>query len=216
MTLFVCSSGVCECVQILEGLHSSSLELLERWNTVVSPLPRRACSCVCVDVCVCVCVPQIVPTLPEPKQKTKVEFLLGDATVYDWSNATMWFANSTCFDEALMLKLATVAGTPACAPGACVFVRPCVSVCPSASSALSADGVFPPPDVCVCVPLHRQASGGHVCHHVHEASAVGQVDGARARGVHHELGQRNGVHPEEDHRVSRPLLSCVSVAPVSE
>lgn len=71
------------------------------------------------NVAVAVCVPvshvlpshvQIVPKLPEAKQRTKVQFLLGDATVYDWSDATMWFANSTCFDEALMLKLAVVAG----------------------------------------------------------------------------------------------------------
>ena len=62
---------------------------------------------------------QILPTLPEAKQVTNVQFLLGDATEgYDWSDATMWFANSTCFDEELMRKLAVVAGgflrTPMC------------------------------------------------------------------------------------------------------
>ena len=32
----------------------------------------------------------------------QVEFLLGDLTVDDWSDATMCFANSTCFDAPLM------------------------------------------------------------------------------------------------------------------
>ncbi len=39
-----------------------------------------------------------------------MKFLLGDATLFDWRDATMWFANSTCFDEELMRKLAVAAG----------------------------------------------------------------------------------------------------------
>lgn len=75
----------CTGVEILEGLYSASLELLEIWNT------------------------EVVPDLPPAKQKTVVQFLNEDATKRDWSDADMWFANSTCFDEALMAKLATIA-----------------------------------------------------------------------------------------------------------
>lgn len=75
----------CTGIEILEGLYSASLELLEIWNT------------------------EIVPDLPPRKQKTVVQFLNEDATKRDWSDADMWFANSTCFDEALMAKLATIA-----------------------------------------------------------------------------------------------------------
>ena len=39
----------------------------------------------------------------------QVEFLLGDLTVDDWSDATMCFANSTCFDAPLM-KVRTLKG----------------------------------------------------------------------------------------------------------
>ena len=34
------------------------------------------------------------------------ELFLGDITVEDWSNATLCFANSTCFDDDLMRALA--------------------------------------------------------------------------------------------------------------
>jgi hypothetical protein len=62
------------------------------------------------DLLVVPIVQQIKPTLSEAKQRTEIEFQLGDATLVDWSDATMWFANSTCFDEELMRKLAVVAG----------------------------------------------------------------------------------------------------------
>lgn len=42
----------------------------------------------------------------------EVEFFLGDAldmNVCDWSDATVVFANSTCFDDALMRRLASAA-----------------------------------------------------------------------------------------------------------
>jgi hypothetical protein len=65
----------------------------------------------CVTVLSSLCLsPQIKPTLSEAKQRTSIQFLLGDATEIDWSDATMWFANSTCFDEELMRKLAVVSG----------------------------------------------------------------------------------------------------------
>mmetsp|Transcript_74948 Transcript_74948/g.207497 ORF Transcript_74948/g.207497 Transcript_74948/m.207497 type:complete len:275 (-) Transcript_74948:278-1102(-) len=72
-------------IEILEGLHSASIELLEKWNT------------------------EIKPDLPAAKQKTEVEFLNDDVTKRDWSDGDMFFANSTCFDEVLMSKLATIA-----------------------------------------------------------------------------------------------------------
>ena len=46
----------------------------------------------------------------EANRNTEVEFFLGDAMdpgVKDWSEATIVLANSTCFDEALMGRLAT-------------------------------------------------------------------------------------------------------------
>ena len=44
--------------------------------------------------------------LPESKKKIEVNFTQGDITVEDWSHATMCFANSTCFDDPLMKKIA--------------------------------------------------------------------------------------------------------------
>ena len=41
-----------------------------------------------------------------------VEFVLGDAldmNVCDWSDGTVVFANSTCFDDSLMRRLASAA-----------------------------------------------------------------------------------------------------------
>ena len=43
---------------------------------------------------------------PEKKQLTEVNFVHGDLTVEDWSHATMCFANSTCFDDPLMKRIA--------------------------------------------------------------------------------------------------------------
>jgi len=43
---------------------------------------------------------------------SEVEFILGDAldmSVCDWSDATVVFANSTCFDDNLMRRLASAA-----------------------------------------------------------------------------------------------------------
>ena len=38
-----------------------------------------------------------------------VQFLNEDATKRDWSDADMWFANSTCFDEAVRCAAAIAA-----------------------------------------------------------------------------------------------------------
>lgn len=158
----------------------------------------------------------------------EVQFLLGDATTYDWSDATMWFANSTCFDEALMLKLAVVAG--AC-PRSC-FAAPCaaavlclwlphrvragvVEMFPSVLSHLS---LYPLQCWRVAFPARvncailRQASCRHVRHHVHQAPAVGQMGSVGARSVPDELGQRHRVHPAQERRVVTVRLRCCAVA----
>ena len=44
----------------------------------------------------------------------------------------------------------------------------------------------------------RQTSCRYVCHHIHKAAAVREVDCAGARGVPDELGQRDCVHSEKD------------------
>jgi len=71
-------------VEILEGLYNTSLELLEQWNA------------------------QIKPTLTE-QPPTEVEMAHADVTDFslkDWSDGDVVFANSTCFDDRLMAKVA--------------------------------------------------------------------------------------------------------------
>ena len=70
-------------IEILETLHAQSLELLERWQSADF---QRA--------------------LPEAARAVPVAFVLGDVTKVDWSDADVIFANSTCFDEALMREIA--------------------------------------------------------------------------------------------------------------
>mmetsp|Transcript_25278 Transcript_25278/g.49284 ORF Transcript_25278/g.49284 Transcript_25278/m.49284 type:complete len:247 (-) Transcript_25278:255-995(-) len=69
-------------VEILEGLHKISVTLLERWNKAIRPNLNKA------------------------KQETDIQFICGDAVAYDWSDADLCFANSTCFDSKLMQQLA--------------------------------------------------------------------------------------------------------------
>lgn len=89
-------------IEILEGLHGASVELLDRWTT--EDMQSR---------------------LPEEKRadRLEVQFLRQDFTTRDLSDATMLFANSTCFDDVLMAKLA--AATEKCAKGtvAITFTR---------------------------------------------------------------------------------------------
>eukprot|EP00752_Nemacystus_decipiens_P006915 g6209.t1 len=75
-------------IEILEGLYSTSVELLKVWEE--GELREKL----------------------EHEEPTKVEFFLGDAmdiSVCDWSDATVVFANSTCFDDALMRRMASAA-----------------------------------------------------------------------------------------------------------
>lgn len=70
---------------VLESLHAVSLDLLAVWER-----------------------PESRALLP-PWATAKLEFICADATEYAWEDADLWFANSTCFDEELMAKLAVVA-----------------------------------------------------------------------------------------------------------
>ncbi|CAM9513142.1 unnamed protein product [Ectocarpus sp. 6 AP-2014] len=75
-------------IEILEGLYATSRELLKAWDGGIRDRVGHG------------------------QEPTKVEFFLGDAldmNVCDWSDATVVFANSTCFDDALMRRLASAA-----------------------------------------------------------------------------------------------------------
>jgi len=76
----------CKGVEILTGLHNASLELLERWKS-----------------------DEIQALLSPTQRLIDISFVLGDARKLDWSDADVIFMNSTCYDETLMLELATVA-----------------------------------------------------------------------------------------------------------
>ncbi|CAM9261116.1 unnamed protein product [Scytosiphon promiscuus] len=75
-------------IEILEGLYTTSTELLKVWEGGIRD------------------------KLDEKEGPTKVEFFLGDAfdmNVCDWTDADVVFANSTCFDASLMRKMASAA-----------------------------------------------------------------------------------------------------------
>ncbi|RYG52553.1 hypothetical protein EON66_09665 [archaeon] len=76
----------CVGIELLSGLHEASLEMLSRWHS-----------------------DEIRPKLPPHAVECPIHFLQDDITAYDWSDGDVVFANSTCFDEALMLSLATTA-----------------------------------------------------------------------------------------------------------
>ena len=77
--------NVCRGIEVLSSLHAASLDLLATWNR-----------------------PEMQALLP-PWAIAEVEFILDDATAFPWDDADVWFANSTCFDEELMRKLALIA-----------------------------------------------------------------------------------------------------------
>lgn len=52
-------------------------------------------------------------------QHTRIHFVHGDATVIKWNDADVVFINSTCFDDQLMNKMATLASE--LRPGSFVF-----------------------------------------------------------------------------------------------
>lgn len=67
----------CHGIEILEGLSDVSLAALKIWNT------------------------EMVDNLPIAKGGIDIEFLHGDATKLDWSDATIVFTNSTCFADSV-------------------------------------------------------------------------------------------------------------------
>jgi len=78
-------------IEILEGLYTTSLEIREKWFSVGVPLMREL----------------------GLEETTEIEFVKGDCTdfsVKDWSDGDILFANSTCFDDTLMTKIADKAG----------------------------------------------------------------------------------------------------------
>lgn len=76
---------LCCGVELLGSLHAASLELLGVWTRSHSD--------------------KLLP----PWVAAKIEFAHADATTFAWDDADVWFANSTCFDDALLAKLAIIA-----------------------------------------------------------------------------------------------------------
>jgi hypothetical protein len=71
-------------IEILDSLHTASLELLDRWEA-----------------------DETQDALPEDAQGVHINFVQGDLTkVTDWTEADVLFLNSTCFDEELMRAIA--------------------------------------------------------------------------------------------------------------
>ncbi|CAN0305891.1 unnamed protein product, partial [Phaeothamnion confervicola] len=71
-------------IEILEGLHHASVEVVRSWDVVGRP------------------------GTPQDR-RTDIRFVHGDATdpaAADWSDGDVVFANSTCFDDALMNRIA--------------------------------------------------------------------------------------------------------------
>ncbi|GMF38389.1 unnamed protein product [Phytophthora fragariaefolia] len=75
----------CYGIEVLEGLHAISQEVLQRWDKIIKPNF----------------------TLSMQKKRTRISFTQGDALVVDWpANVDLVFLNSTCFGERLMYALA--------------------------------------------------------------------------------------------------------------
>lgn len=72
----------CIGIEILTGLHGISLELQQRWQD------------------------KVLPALPEGTASASIDLRCEDFLNVDMNNATVWFANSTCFSDKLMGKLA--------------------------------------------------------------------------------------------------------------
>ncbi|RLN47804.1 hypothetical protein BBJ28_00022292 [Nothophytophthora sp. Chile5] len=89
----------CVGIEVLEGLHAISQDVLQRWEKVIKP----------------------THPLSMQKKRTRISFTLGDALVCDWpSNADLVFLNSTCFGERLMSALARKLAL-CCKPGAIII-----------------------------------------------------------------------------------------------
>jgi len=75
----------CYGIEVLEGLHAISQQVLQRWEKIIKPNFA----------------------LSMQKKRTRVSFTQGDALAVDWpANVDLVFLNSTCFGERLMYALA--------------------------------------------------------------------------------------------------------------
>ncbi|KAE9336822.1 hypothetical protein PF008_g12844 [Phytophthora fragariae] len=75
----------CYGIEVLEGLHAISQEVLGRWEKFIKPNFA----------------------LSMQKKRTRITFVQGDALVVDWpAHVDLGFLNSTCFGERLMHALA--------------------------------------------------------------------------------------------------------------
>lgn len=74
----------CVGIEILDGLFALSQSLLQQYKR------------------------EVQPGLPLQKQATHVDLLHGDFTQMDMSDADVWFANSTCFNEEVSSALCFV------------------------------------------------------------------------------------------------------------
>ncbi|KAH7491279.1 hypothetical protein PRIC2_013899 [Phytophthora ramorum] len=75
----------CYGIEVLEGLHAISHEVLQRWESIIKPNF----------------------SLSLQKKRTRISFTQGDALAVDWpANIDLVFLNSTCFGERLMYALA--------------------------------------------------------------------------------------------------------------
>lgn len=75
-------------IEILSSLHLESLELQHRWETKVKKMDDME---------------------EDPAINVDIEFINGDGSQLPWTDATIVFCNSTCFDEDLMKDLASKA-----------------------------------------------------------------------------------------------------------
>ncbi|KAG6616360.1 Histone-lysine N-methyltransferase [Phytophthora cinnamomi] len=89
----------CYGIEVLEGLHAISQEVLQRWEKLIKPNFA----------------------LSMQKKRTRISFTQGDALVVDWpANVDLVFLNSTCFGERLMHALSRKL-TQCCKSGAIVI-----------------------------------------------------------------------------------------------
>ncbi|OWZ04448.1 hypothetical protein PHMEG_00023646 [Phytophthora megakarya] len=74
----------CYGIEVLEGLHAISQDVLQRWEKSIKPNFA----------------------LSMQKKRTRISFTQGDALIVDWpANVDLVFLNSTCFGERLMYAL---------------------------------------------------------------------------------------------------------------
>lgn len=88
----LCPFTECRGIELLEGLFSISASIKSKYDENVESLKSQH--------------PDLFPSLG------KVEFLCKDFFEYDWSDASLIFANSTCFDHEMMRKIGQVSLQP--------------------------------------------------------------------------------------------------------